>query len=134
MFIITEVSVRIHEKRAHPREYGHYDCEIALTATISPHEASNDAVITALRQIARGHVKHECDSWEAQIEEDARIEQVIANIWQRVRGLPHFRPQDRCKHTKVILRLVYQLPEHAQKEIKRHLREVVRKYPLAGLK
>ena len=65
---VEEVTVCVHEKRNHPHEYGHYDCSVTFTAQVDQREREGaDAAVTRLRELARAHVRAECDAWIAGI-------------------------------------------------------------------
>lgn len=59
---VTEISVMVHEKRNHPYEYGHYDCEVRLSAHLGPDENVDEAAM-ALRDRAASQVRLHLDGW-----------------------------------------------------------------------
>jgi hypothetical protein len=65
---ITSVTVSVHEKRNHPHEFGHYDCDVRFTADLEDGEDA-DLVARQLRHRAGVQVAAECDAWVEGIEE-----------------------------------------------------------------
>lgn len=65
---ITSVTVSVHEKRNHPHEFGHYDCDVRFTADLEEGEDADQA-IRMLRHRAGVQVAAECDAWVEGIEE-----------------------------------------------------------------
>ena len=73
---ITQVEVAVHEKRNNPFAFGHYDCGVTLTAEYAEdaEHAELDVNLYDLRDVARGHVAAECDSWERGVRRDRRYQ------------------------------------------------------------
>lgn len=61
---VQTVTVKTHEKRAHPSAMGHYDAEVGYTAELEDGEDVTSAV-ELLQFQSRQHVAIECDRWEA---------------------------------------------------------------------
>ena len=73
---ITHVEVEVHEKRNHPYEYGHYDASVRLCADVDDTDGVH-AVIDELRDIARWHVKTECDQWRNSLSTPSPYEDLL---------------------------------------------------------
>jgi hypothetical protein len=59
---VIRVEVTVHEKRNHPYEYGHCDCEVRLMADVGAGD-DLDVTVQTLREKAAGHVRAHLDEW-----------------------------------------------------------------------
>jgi len=110
---ITQVTVTIHEKRAHPIEHGHYDASVTLTATI---EERGDwtVVIDTLQRNARQRVFRECDRWEEKIREQERttdLENQLRTAFHTLSQTTVAYLRDECRRA---LRIIHEMPKEKQ--------------------
>jgi hypothetical protein len=106
---IKEITVAIHEKRNHPFEYGHYDCEVRLVAEATPYP---DSDIDELRNIARAKVREELDDWEQSILANKEKEDRRVNVEHQIHNLSYQygKPDyDECKND--VVSLIHECPE-----------------------
>lgn len=111
---VTQIAVSIHEKRNHPFEYGHYDCEVRLTAELDSDEDIFDEIV-CLREMARGHVLGECEMWQEQIREDHRIEELTYQIKTCLNGVTA-RWSNWEEQARIASGKIKELPSQLQKE------------------
>lgn len=114
---VQSVVVQVHEKRNHPYEYGHYDCQVTLEARVAD-DRSLDVQIAHLRDKAAAHVRDHLGAWIAGIERE-REEAAIEAKWQQLENriaieIDQFAslPMDKWEaRRQMVMELIEQLPE-----------------------
>jgi hypothetical protein len=76
---VTSITVKIHEKRNHPHEYGHFDAETGYTIALDPGDDPL-AVEAEWRARAYAAVQAQCDNWIAGIEETRQQQRARSNL------------------------------------------------------
>jgi len=88
---VTQVTVSVSEKRAHPFEHANYAASVTLTASLEPNE-SPDRVVTDLQYRASRAVMDECGEWENGVKEQKLIDDVFERLHYIYRELAYAIP------------------------------------------
>jgi len=110
---ITKIEVTIHEKRNHPFEYGHYDCEVSLAAEeFSKYSPELGDAIDTLRIIAREKVAEELDNWESDVREEEKKRNALNNAENEIYKLSFVHGKDYYDDRKQeVINLIQEAPE-----------------------